>query len=92
MGIEITHVRFGSTPKTHETIASYKWLNHPNGSVGSSDKPAMVEWVDTHGDTHVGTGASRVEVGVVREASSAPYLRTHADGHYNNNLLNLPEF
>jgi len=26
-------------------------------------------------------------VGVVREAGKAPYLRTHADGQYNNNLL-----
>ncbi len=31
----------------------------------------------------------RSEVGVVREAGKAPYLRTHADGYYNNNLLSL---
>lgn len=31
----------------------------------------------------------RSDVGVVREAGKAPYLRTHADGYYNNNLLSL---
>lgn len=33
----------------------------------------------------------RSEVGVVREAGKAPYLRTHADGYYNNNLLSLDQ-
>jgi Protein of unknown function (DUF3892) len=31
----------------------------------------------------------RSDVGVVRESGKAPYLRTHADGYYNNNLLSL---
>lgn len=31
----------------------------------------------------------RADVGVVREAGKAPYLRTYADGHYSNNLLSL---
>lgn len=30
---------------------------------------------------------TRVYIGVVREAGKAPYLRTHADGKWNNNLL-----
>jgi hypothetical protein len=29
----------------------------------------------------------RVYIGVVREAGKAPYLRTYADGQWNNNLL-----
>ena len=29
-------------------------------------------------------------VGVVREEGKAPYLRTHADGRWNDNLLALP--
>ena len=33
----------------------------------------------------------RSDVGVVREAGKAPYLRTHADGYYNNNLLSLDQ-
>ena len=31
----------------------------------------------------------RANVGVVREVGKAPYLRTYADGHWNNNLLSL---
>ncbi len=31
----------------------------------------------------------RADVGVVREPGKAPYLRTHADGTWNNNLLSL---
>lgn len=32
----------------------------------------------------------RAYIGVVREAGSEPYLRTHADGTWNNNLLAQP--
>lgn len=31
----------------------------------------------------------RADVAVVREAGKAPYLRTHADGYWNDNLLSL---
>ena len=31
----------------------------------------------------------RSDVGVVRAAGRVPYLRTHADGDWNNNLLSL---
>lgn len=33
----------------------------------------------------------RSNVGVVRTAGKAPYLRTHADGDWNNNLLSLDQ-
>lgn len=33
----------------------------------------------------------RAYVGVVREHGKHPYLRTHADGKWNNNLLAQPE-
>ena len=33
----------------------------------------------------------RSEVGVVREQGKAPYLRTYADGNWNNNLLSLDQ-
>ena len=31
----------------------------------------------------------RSEVGVVRESGKLPYLRTHANGYWNDNLLSL---
>ena len=33
----------------------------------------------------------RSEVGVVRQAGRAAYVRTHADGDWNNNLLSLDQ-
>jgi hypothetical protein len=33
----------------------------------------------------------RSDIGVVREAGKAPYLRTYADGYYSNNLLSLDQ-
>ena len=33
----------------------------------------------------------RAYIGVVREAGKAPYLRTYADGKWNDNLLAQPE-
>jgi uncharacterized protein DUF3892 len=33
----------------------------------------------------------RMYIAVVREAGKAPYLRTHADGKWNDNLLALDE-
>jgi len=35
------------------------------------------------------TNGKRADVGVIREAGKAPFLRTHADGQWNNNLLAL---
>ncbi|HQS58346.1 MAG: hypothetical protein B7Y56_09770 [Gallionellales bacterium 35-53-114] len=31
----------------------------------------------------------RADIGVVREVGKVPYLRTYADGRWNNNLLSL---
>lgn len=31
----------------------------------------------------------RADIGVVRESGKLPYLRTYADGQWNNNLLSL---
>lgn len=33
----------------------------------------------------------KVYIGVIRENGKAPYLRTHADGKWSDNLLALPE-
>jgi hypothetical protein len=33
----------------------------------------------------------RTDVAVVRPVGRAPYLRTHADGDWNNNLLSLQQ-
>ena len=93
MTVRITHVRFSTTSKTHETITDYKWTNPSTNATGSSTKAAMVDWMDNqNGRAIVGSGSSQVNVGVVHPDSSQPYLRTHADGKWSNNLLSLPTF
>jgi len=93
MSVEITNVRYGSTPKTHETIVRYKWRNPSSGAVGDHDKPSMVRFLDEEkGEAHVGSGPSQVPVGVWHPSTGSPYLRTYADGKWTNNLLALDEF
>jgi hypothetical protein len=93
MAVQITHVRFGGTTKTESSIVRYRWVNPTNGKTGDNDKPSMVAFLDgKDGAAYVGSGATRVAVGVVRPESGAPYLRTYADGKWTNNLVNLPTF
>jgi hypothetical protein len=92
LSIEITHVRYGGSQKTHESITHYKWRGRENGEVSSSDKVTLVAWVDNKGIAYVGSGAQQVRVGVVRPTGSAAYLRTYADKEWSNNLLSLPTF
>ena len=92
MSIEITHVRYGRTPKTEDVITHYKWRNEQTNATGSSDKPAMVTWLDDKSNVaHVGRNPQATAVSVHPQGQNA-YVRTVADGKYTNNLLSLPEF
>lgn len=93
MAVRITHIHLEGFPEDHQHITSYKWVNETDGGTGTSTKPAMVQFIEEKkGQAHVGTGSSRVSVGVVHPAHGAPYLRTYADQKWNNNLLSLPRF
>ncbi|MGU3357356.1 DUF3892 domain-containing protein [Microbacterium sp. M4A5_1d] len=92
MSIQITHVRFGGTRKTEDEIVSYKWKSEQTGEVKHSDKPTLVAWIDNGGKAYVGAGSARVAVGVVRPQNGQPYLRTHADVKWTNNLVSLLTF
>jgi len=53
----------------------------------------MVEWIDAQGGrAYVRSSNTIAEVGVIKPQGRAPYLRTYADGEWNNNLLSLPRF
>lgn len=49
----------------------------------------MIDFIDKSNAVYV-HGSPDAQVGVVR--ASPPYLRTHADGNWTNNLLSLPRF
>ena len=93
MSIQITHVRFSGTAKTHQTIVRFRWTETVGGGTGDNDKPSMVDFVDSKQNTViVGSGASVVQVGAVHPDGAHPYLRTYADNTWTNNLLSLPTF
>ena len=76
----------------HQHIASMKWKNPETGATGESTRQEMVEWIrDKSGVAHVhGSDGSVSHVGVVD--AQPPYVRTHADGDWNDNLLALPTY
>jgi Protein of unknown function (DUF3892) len=76
----------------HQHIASVKWENPETGAAGESTRGAMVKWIrDEEGVAHVhGTDGSISRVGVVE--TTPPYIRTYADGDWNDNLLVLPRY
>lgn len=92
MSIEITHVRYSDTQKTHESITNYKWVGREDGGTGSSTKANLVAWVDNNNVAVVGSGVQQVRVGSVHPERSPAYLRTYADKTWTNNLLSLPTF
>ncbi|GAA4685114.1 DUF3892 domain-containing protein [Frondihabitans cladoniiphilus] len=90
MAVQITHIRVAD-PASHETITHYAW--NQNGLTGTWTKAQGVSYVTAHpGDTFVNHGGRTVAVSVWQEVGKLPYLRTHADGYWNDNLLSLPRF
>ena len=54
------------------------------------EREKVIASIDAKTNTfYVITGGKRANVKVVREAGKAAYLKTHADGYDNNNLLSL---
>jgi hypothetical protein len=75
---------------SHEHIAEVRWRNPHSGETGTSSRQEMVKWLREGGQASVVVGNLRVGVGVVEVA--VPYIRTHADGKWQDNLLALPRY
>lgn len=75
----------------HEHIASVRWRNPADQQTGQNSRAEMVDWIDNkNGDARVTDGRTEVRVGVIH--AQPPYLRTHADGKWTDNLLALPRY
>lgn len=84
--VQITCIRKPDRENTHESIT------HVGNSQGVWAKGNVINWIDSKEHTfYTLAGGVRANIGVYRETGKAPYLRTHADGKWNNNLLALPE-
>ncbi|MBT2504144.1 DUF3892 domain-containing protein [Curtobacterium sp. ISL-83] len=93
MSIRITHIRLSNGVRDHEHITHVRWTNRENGATDSSTVATVVDWIDDkNGKAYVGTGTNQVPVGVVRPQGGSAYLRSYADGQWNNNLLSLDTF
>jgi hypothetical protein len=75
----------------HEHITSVRWKNPDSGASGQSSKAEMVNWItNKKGAAYVCGNGHLARVGVVN--ADPPYIRTHADGVWTDNLLALPRF
>ncbi|MEQ1853866.1 MAG: DUF3892 domain-containing protein [Chthoniobacteraceae bacterium] len=57
-------------------------------------RESAIQRIDSKADSFYtvdSTTGKRAEIAVVRETGKLPYLRTHADGKWNDNLLALAE-
>jgi hypothetical protein len=86
MLVIITAIQMGGL-QTHEAIAAVKWLNPQTPEAKQRTKAQMVSWLRANSTNRaiVLEGTTQIEVGVVD--GSPPYVRTHADGKWTNNLL-----
>ncbi len=75
----------------HEHIAELRWRNPETGATGEASRADMVSFIrDKRGQAYVQDGSFHNWIGVVD--AHTPYVRTHADGRWNNNLLALPRY
>jgi hypothetical protein len=89
--VYITAVHMSATGATHEHIESVRWTNPSDKGTGESTRAKMVEWIRGGGIARVRDSAGNdVSVGVVN--ATPPYIRTHADGVWTDNLLSLPRY
>jgi hypothetical protein len=91
VSIRINAIRL-SGGSSHQHITQLWWTNPANGEAGESTRAAIVNWIEhDKGKVDVEDAfGHRIDVGVVHLQSGQPYLRTHADGAWTDNLLALP--
>lgn len=91
--IQITAIRRQGGQK-HEHITEVQWRNTSTGQTGQSTREAIVQWLsESRANQAVVAEASRwVYVAVRRPEGRAPYIQTHANQTWTDNLLTLPPF
>jgi hypothetical protein len=75
----------------HEHIDEYWWLDPADGKTGKTNRAGMIDYIKhKNGVVKVGGLDGPVSVSVVDGYS--PYLRTHANRQWTDNLLALPRY
>jgi hypothetical protein len=93
MALRITHRRMSPGGTRNEHITHVQWQGDAGEGVDAATKAQMVHFIDVQkGTAYVLGPQSRSQVGTVHEAGTTPYLRTYANGKWDDNLLSLPIF
>jgi hypothetical protein len=83
--VQVTCINKLPRDDTHEGIT------HLGNSEGKWPRQDVINWIEANAHTFFTlVGGKRAEIGVV-DGPNEKYVRTHADGYYNDNLLALPE-
>jgi Protein of unknown function (DUF3892) len=91
--IEITAVKMQGG-EDHDHIAAVKWRNTSTLAIGQSTTQAIIDWLGESqaNQAVVAHNGTWVYVRVMFVEGKALYLRTYADGQWQDNLLALPRF
>jgi hypothetical protein len=84
--VQVTCINKPDRESRHEHIT------HLGGVRWRFTREEVIRRIDGKIDTfYTLVGGKRANVGVVREVGKVPYVQTHADGQWNNDLLALTE-
>jgi hypothetical protein len=90
VSIEITHVRFASGYKAHQSVIQLWWQNMLDGEVVNGDTSSLVGLMESGECAYLRRGDETVPVSVLRERGMTPYVRAQRDDGWTNDLLALP--
>lgn len=69
----------------------YEGITHLGNSSGKWTRQQVIDWIESKSNTfYTSSGGNRSNIGVVN-GPNGKYLRTYANGQWNDNLLALPE-
>lgn len=86
--VQVTCIKKPHTQSQHEHITH---LGNPAAN-WMWTREQVIQSIEGKSNTFYVTdpvSGKRADIGVVRETNKQPYLRTYADGKWNNNLLSL---
>jgi hypothetical protein len=98
MSVKITCISKdnGNHMNPHERITNMNWTNESTGTTGRNTLDEMVAFVEKHGDRAAYVkdwkgDVAYIDVVTPKETWRKKYLKTYADGIFNDNLLALDE-
>ena len=80
----------------HEHIAEVQWRNTTTSEIGKASRETMVAWLDDKTKSNqaivIGKDGKTSWIGTVHPAYGPAFIRSYADGDWNNNLLALDTY